>query len=486
MTSLLVVGPLLVPLATAVASTIWAERPRVQGAIGLAGAVLLVGVSLRLIGTVAEAGEVRTALGGWDTPFAIEFVADGVGVSLVVLAAVMGLAALLFQQSDADPAPPSPMFVPLVHALLAGACGAFLTGDLFNLYVWFEVVLVASLGLLVLGHGARHLDAALTFFVLNVVGTVCVLLGVAFVYARTGHLNYAAMAQVTAEMAPGGLLPFVTVLGIGFLVKAAAFPVFAWLPATYHTLPAPALALFAALGTKVGVYALLRTHASVFPTVAPPTGDVLGWVAVATMVAGVLGAAYHWDMRRILAFHSISQVGYMLLGIALGTAGGSQAALVFALHHSLVKANLFFIAAIACRLGGSYDIRQIGGLYAARPWFGALFLATAFSLVGIPPLSGFWAKFLVVRETLLAGRYVWAAVALIVGALTLYSMLKIWIEAFWRSHPREDWAPPCDTRLAPACAVAFGLLGITTAFGLWPEPVLQFTAAAAALLHERP
>lgn len=486
MTSLLVVGPLLVPMATAVASTIWSGRPRVQEAIGLTGAVLLVVVTLLLAGAVADAGVVRTAFGGWDTPFAIEFVADGVGTSLVVLAAVMGLAALLFQQSDADPAPPSPVLVPLVHVLVAGACGAFLTGDLFNLYVWFEVVLVASLGLLVVGLGARHLDGALTYFVLNVIGTLCVLLGVAFVYARTGHLNYAAIAQATTEMAPGRVLPFVAVLGVGFLVKAAAFPVFAWLPATYPTLAAPALALFAALGTKVGVYALLRTHASVFPTVAPLTSDVLGWVAVATMVTGVLGAAYHWDMRRILAFHSISQVGYMLLGIALGTPGGTQGALIFALHHSLVKANLFFIAAIACRLGGSYDLRHIGGLYAARPWLGALFLVTALSLVGIPPLSGFWAKFLVVRETLLAGRYIWAALALGVGALTLYSMLKIWIEAFWRSHPREDWLPPGDTRLAPAFAVAFGLLGITVAFGLWPEPVLRFTAAAAVLLHERP
>jgi multicomponent Na+:H+ antiporter subunit D len=486
LTDLLVAGPLLVPLATALAATVWAERPRVQQAIGLGGAVLLLAAALLLVRAVAVEGRVRTAFGGWDTPFAIEFVADGLGASLVVLVAVLGIAALLFQRSDADPAPASPALVPLVHAFLAGACGAFLTGDLFNLYVWFEVVLIASLGLLVLGRGARHLDGALTYFVLNVVGTLFVLMGVALVYATTGHLNYTAIAHAAVDMDPLRLLPFVAVLGVGFLLKAAAFPLFAWLPATYHTLPAPVLALFAALGTKVGVYALLRANGEIFHTAAPLMSSALGWVAVATMVTGVLGAAYHWDMRRILAFHSISQVGYMLLGIALDTPGGTQAALVFALHHSVVKANLFLIAAIVFRLAGSYDLRSIGGLSRARPWLGVLFLSQAFSLVGIPPLSGFWAKFLVVRETLALGHATWAAAALGVGALTLYSMLKIWMEAFWRSHPREDWQPPVETRLAPALAVSGGLACLTTVFGLWPEPVLHFTLAAATLLYERP
>ncbi|MGE0462214.1 MAG: proton-conducting transporter membrane subunit [Vicinamibacterales bacterium] len=485
LTSLVVVAPLLVPLAAAVAASVWAGRPRVQQAIGLGGAILLLGAALVLARAVAAAGQVRTALGGWDAPFAIEFVADGTGASLVVLAAVMGLAALLFQQGDADPAPASPAFVPLVHAFLAGACGAFMTGDLFNLYVWFEVVLIASLGLLVLGKGRRHLDGALTSFVLNVVGTLFVLMGVALVYATAGHLNYAAIARATMED-PLRFLPFVAVLSAGFLLKAGAFPLFAWLPATYHTLPAPALALFAALGTKVGVYALLRTETTVFPTVAPLMGDVLGWVAVVTMVTGVLGAAYHWDVRRILAFHSISQIGYILLGIALGTPGGAQGALVFALHHSLVKGSLFLIAALVCREAGSYDLRNIGGLFNARPWLAALFLLQALSLVGIPPLSGFWAKFLVVRETLILGHLVWAATALAVGALTLYSMLKIWMEAFWRAHPREDWQPPTGARPAPAIAATFGLAAVTTAFGLWPEPVLRFTFMAATVLHTRP
>jgi multicomponent Na+:H+ antiporter subunit D len=502
--SLLVAAPVLVPLATALAAVLWSGQPRVQRAIGLAGTLLLLAAALALTAAVASGGQWSTAFGGWDPPFAIEFVADGVAVSFVLLTAVMSLAATatawggtswsraplssagneVRSAGTSVPASPSPVLIPLTHAFVAGACGAFLTADLFNFYVWFEVVLSASLGLLVMGGGGAQLHAALTFFVLNVVGTLFVLMGVALVYAATGHLQFAALERAAAAMPPEQLLPFVALLAVGFLVKAAAFPVFAWLPATYHTLPAPTLALFAAVGTKVGVYAVLRLYDDLFGAVARTTGDTLGWFAVATMVTGVLGAAYHWDIRRILAFHSISQVGYILLGIALGTAGGAQAALVFALHHSLVKANLFLIAALIATVAGSYDLRHIGGLMTARPWLATLFLVQALSLVGIPPLSGFWAKFLLVRETVLAGHLWWAGAALAVGALTLYSMLKIWLEAFWRAHPRDDWQQTALTPSVPAIAVAVGLAVLTTAFGLWPDPVLRFTTAAAAALYE--
>jgi len=481
--SFLVTAPILVPLATALLTALYAGRPRAQQAMSLAGALLLLASALALAIQVQGGEAVRLTLGGWAVPFAIELVADRIGAAMTLVAAVMGVAALVFQLSDADPAPLSPALYPLVHALLAGVGGAFLTADLFNLYVWLEVMLIASLGLLAHGTAKRHLEATLKYFVLNVFGTLLILMSVAFLYAVTGHLNYSAIERASSAIDPTFLLPFVAALTVALLIKCGAFPLFAWLPAAYHTLPAPILALFAALTTKVAVYALLRLLGGVFFRAPAALFEALGWIAVATMLAGVMGAAYHWDMRRILAFHIVSQIGYMLLGIALATPTGDLGTIFYVIHHILVKANLFLIAAIVFRLTGSYDLRRIGGLYAAKPWISVLFLVPALSLVGIPPLSGFWAKFILVRESLALGHGVWAAAALLVGFLTLYSMTKIWSEAFWKDHPREDWRPAEDARLTPALAVTCGLAALTLVLGAWPEPFVRYARVAAEVLR---
>jgi multicomponent Na+:H+ antiporter subunit D len=486
MAALLVTTPLLVPLGTALVAQLAAEQPRLQRAISLAGVFLLLGCSLALLAQVELHGTARVAFGGWEAPFGIEFAADRLGASMAVITAIMGAATLVFQLSDADPAPHSPTLLPLVHALLAGVGAAFVTADLFNLYVWFEVMLIAALGLLAHGAAARHLDATLKYFVLNAIGTLLLLMSIAWIYGVTGHLNYGALETAGQAIDPLRLLPFVAALALAFLVKAGAFPVYAWLPASYHTLPAPLAALFAALLTKVGVYAVLRLLGDLFTNTPQLVFEALGWVAVATMLFGVLGAAWHWDMRRILAFHIISQIGYMLLGIALASREGTVGTVFYIIHHIIVKANLFLVAAIVFRLAGSYDLRRCGGLYKLRPWLGVLFLVPALSLVGIPPLSGFWAKFIVVREALLQGQYLWAAAALLVGFLTLYSMMKIWFEAFWKKHPDANWTLPADTRLAPAYAATIALALLTVAIGLWPEPLVQFALQAAESMGRAP
>ena len=479
MAAVLVATPLLVPLGTALVTLLAAEQPRLQRAVSLAGVFVLLGCTLALLAQVELHGTARVAFGGWEAPFGIEFAVDRLGASMALITALMGAATLVFQLSDADPAPDSPTLLPLVHALLAGVGGAFVTADLFNLYVWFEVMLIAALGLLAHGAAARQLDATLKYFVLNALGTLLLLMAIAWVYGMTGHLNYGALEAAGQALDPLRLAPFVVALALAFLIKAGAFPVYAWLPASYHTLPAPLAALFAALLTKVGVYAVLRLLGDVFTQSPAILFEALGWVAVGTMLLGVLGAAWHWDMRRILAFHIISQIGYMLLGIALASREGTVGTVFYIVHHIIVKANLFLVAAIVFRLTGSYDLRRVGGLYKLRPWLGVLFLVPALSLVGVPPLSGFWAKFVVVRETLLQGHYVWAAAALLVGFLTLYSMMKIWFEAFWKKHPESGWALPADARLGPAYAATIALALLTVAIGLAPEPLAQFAQQAA-------
>jgi multicomponent Na+:H+ antiporter subunit D len=231
----------------------------------------------------------------------------------------------------------------------------------------------------------------------------------------------------------------------------------------------------------VGVYALLRLFGQVFPAAMADWQAVLGAVAVATMLAGALGAAWHWDLRRILAFHIVSQIGYLILAVALATPAGYAAAIFYTIHHIIVKANLFLIAALVCRVAGSYDLRRIGGVAAARPMLAIIFAVPALSLVGIPPLSGFWAKFLVLRESFAGGHWVWGGAALATGVLTLYSMSKIWIEAFWKPHP----APVAVGRLPLAALASVALLAaITAGIGLFPQTLLGFAGQAAAGLTE--
>ncbi len=428
-----------------------------------------------------ERGRLSVALGGWPLPYAIEFAADRLSAVLVLVTAVLGLVVLVYQASSADPAPGSPMLHPLLHGLLAAAGGAFLTADLFNLYVWFELMLIVVLGLLVLGGDRRHLEAAFKYLALNMVGTLLFLGAVAFLYGATGQLNFGALAQAAQrpELA-SAIAAYVTLLSLAFLLKAAAFPLFFWLPASYHTLPAPLLALIGGLVTKVGVYALLRLLGEVFTGQPEVLYAALGWLAVATMISGVLGAAYHWDLRRILAFHIVSQIGYLLLAVALATPAGAAAGLFFLVHNILAKAALFLIAGIMWRGAGHYDLRRIGGLYPARPALAVLFLIAAFSLVGLPPSSGFWGKFLLVQEAFAQGRYAWGGLALAVGLLTLYSMVKIWLEGFWKPAPAGSAPSTGAPGLGPAYAAVIALVGVLAAIGAYPEPLVRYVDAATA------
>lgn len=480
----LILAPVLIPLSGAVGCVLLGGRPRAASAWGLLAAaanLLAAGLILR----AAEAGDhLELGAGGWPAPFGIFFVVDRLSAALIAVSALIALACLVFQSAGVDAASRRAPTQALIQGLMAGVGGAFAAGDLFNLYVWFEVMLMAALGLLVQRGRPVELDATLRYLVLNMVGTLVLLCGIALVYGATGQLNLAALAQLAAGRGGDPVLAAgVALLVVAFLAKAAAFPVFAWMPAAYHVLPAPVLALFAGLLSKVGVYALLRFPGQVFAGFMPAWQDTLGAVAMATMLCGALGAAYHWDLRRILAFHIVSQIGYLILAMALDSQAGQAAAIFYTLHHIIVKANLFLIAALVCRLTGSYDLRRCGGALAASPRLALIFAVPALSLVGIPPLSGFWSKFLVLRESFATGHWGWAAVALLTGVLTLYSMSKIWLEAFWKPLPVEAASARRDLPRSAVMVVA-GLALLTLLIGLFPAALMGFSERAAAQLWE--
>jgi multicomponent Na+:H+ antiporter subunit D len=304
-------------------------------------------------------------------------------------------------------------------------------------------------------------------------------------YGETGTLNMADLAGVVANHPDQGMMTLIAILFmIAFGVKSAVFPLFFWLPASYHTPSFAVSAVFAGLLTKVGVYALIRMFTLVFVGETGVTHTILLWVAAFTMVTGVLGAAAQKDFRKVLSFHIISQIGYMILGLALFTPLGIVGAVFYLVHHIIVKANLFLIAGISERMTGGSDLYRIGGLYAAAPGLAALFLIPAFSLAGFPPLSGFWAKYVLVKASLDESLWVIAGVALAVGLLTIFSMTKIWAEAFWKDDPagRTPVYPEGILPRWPRYAAVIFLAALTIFIGLVPQPFIDLAETAASQL----
>ncbi len=477
--------PIVLPFLTAVPAFLLRDRGAARW-ISLGGCVLLLAASAALMAAVWREGVVAAQMGDWPAPFGITLVADLLSAVMVVITAITGLAVAAYALADIDTRREALGYHALFQILLAGVCGAFLTGDIFNLYVWFEVMLIASFGLLVLGGDKAQLDGGIKYVTLNLVSTALFLAGIGLLYGMTGTLNMADLHLAVREVENTGLLTVVAVMFIvAFGVKAAVFPLFFWLPASYHTPPVAVSAVFAGLLTKVGVYALIRTFTLIFTHDTGYTHGLLLAIAGLTMVTGVLGAAAQNEFRKILSFHIVSQIGYMVLGLALYTPLALVGAVFYLVHHIIVKANLFLVSGLSNRLTGSFDLARIGGLYKSSPLLAILFLVPAFSLAGFPPLSGFWAKYLLVKASLDIEAYLIAATALVVGILTVFSMTKIWAEAFWKPHP--GGAAPALATIAPADRAALlapvaALAGLTVVIGLYPEPFVGFAERAAGQL----
>ncbi|WP_212523833.1 Na+/H+ antiporter subunit D [Actibacterium sp. MT2.3-13A] len=477
--------PLIIPFATAIAA--FALRDRAAGRwISVAGSAMLLGTAALLMARAMRHGVIAAQMGGWPAPFGITLVADLLSAAMVGITAIIALAVSIYALADIGGRLERLGYHALFNLLIGGVNGAFLTGDLFNLYVWFEVMLIASFGLLILGGRKEQIDGGVKYVTLNLISTVLFLSGIGLLYGMTGTLNMADLSRAVETVENHGLLSVVAMMFmVAFGVKAALFPLFFWLPAAYHTPAFSVSAVFAGLLTKVGVYALIRMFTLVFDHDTGLTHTILLWVAGLTMITGVLGAAAQSDIRKILSFHIVSQIGYMVLGLALLSPLALAGAVFYLIHHIAVKANLFLIAGVAQRLTGHTELARIGGLYKSAPLLAVLFLIPAFSLAGFPPLSGFWAKYILVKAALDIEGWLIAGLALLVGLLTIYSMTKIWAQAFWAPHP--EGIAPALSRIAPGARAALllpvaGLAGLTVLIGLMPQPLLALAEAAAAQL----
>ncbi len=473
-----VVSPLLVPLVAAVVGLLGFGRARWQRAVGVAGAGALLAAAVGLFAQVWRHGVVAVQLGDWPAPFGITLVADLLSAVMVLVTAAVGLAVAVYATAEVEEGALETGFFPVMNVLLMGVCGAFLTGDLFNLYVWFEVLLLASFVLLGASGRRRAFTTGIAYVSLNLLASAFFLVGVGLLYGTLGSLNLADLSLRLAEPAAAEVArPAALLLLVAFGIKAGLFPLFFWLPASYPVPGFAVSALFAGLLTKVGVYALLRTFTVLFP-VSDGLGPLFAVLAATTMASGVLAAASQGHVRRILSFHIVSQIGYMVMGLAIATPAALAASIFYVVHHIVTKTNLFLVGGLVARAGGGEQLGGLGGLVGRHAGLAWLFAIPALSLAGVPPLSGFFAKLAVLRAGLDAQAFVLVAVALAVGGLTIYSMTKIWREAFWKAEPGLPGGPLPRVAVAASASLA----AVTVALGLGAEVLWSVAEGAAAQL----
>ncbi|MFD4368569.1 Na+/H+ antiporter subunit D [Rhodococcus sp. NPDC058521] len=440
--------PVLVPMLAAAATLILGRQPRIQRFITLTALIVVVAVSGMLLLLADRYGATAIQVGGWDSPIGITLVVDRLSAIMLVVSSIVLLAVMAYAVGqgihDGSEAQPVSIFLPTYLALTAGISNAFLAGDLFNLYVGFEVLLAASFVLLTLGASADRVRAGVSYVMVSMVSSLIFLAGIAFAYASTGTLNLADMALRLDSIPSGTRTAIFGVLLVAFGIKAAVFPLSTWLPDSYPTAPAPVTAVFAGLLTKVGIYAIIRAHTLLFPEGELDT--VLMVCGLLTMVMGIFGAIAQTDIKRLLSFTLVSHIGYMVFGVALSTQAGLAGAIYYVAHHILVQTTLFLVVGLIERQAGSASLRRLGGLAAASPVLAIVFLVPALNLGGIPPFSGFIGKVALVQAGVSeASVLAWVLVAggIVTSLLTLYAVARVWTKAFWRARadaPEGDLA----------------------------------------------
>ncbi|HHP7237160.1 proton-conducting transporter transmembrane domain-containing protein [Longibacter sp.] len=480
----LLVLPVLIPAVTGILTLLLRRSRFAQRTLSVLGAVALLGASSAVLWTVQTSGIQVAQMGNWAAPFGITLVADSFSAGLITISAFVALAVAVYALRGMDVEREFFGFHTLFHLLMMGINGAFITGDLFNMYVWFEVLLIASFVLLVLGNEERQLEGAVKYVGINLVASVSFLTAIGLLYGFTGSLNFADIATSMGNIQEAGLEATIAALFlVGFGIKAGLFPLYFWLPASYHTPPAPVAAIFAGLLTKVGVYSLIRIFTLLFPEPTGYTKTLLLVVAGATMVIGVLGALTERNVNRLLAFLVISAMGYVVMGLGFFTTLGLAGAVFYIFQDIPVKASLFLIGGVMERETGTTEVGKMGGLYMHRPLLALSFIVPAFSLAGFPPFPGFWGKLTLVQAGLATENYLIVAIALLVGVLTLLVVAQVWARAFW-SPAREEGLVSTDTLLqrsvlqAPIVVIGIALLAV----GLYAQPLFDLAQQAAANL----
>jgi multicomponent Na+:H+ antiporter subunit D len=500
--------PLLVtlPLLGAAIALIAGRHRKTQVAVSVVTLTLVLAIAAVLL-VVVDIGNapIAVSVGNWPIPFGIVLYVDRLAALLVVVSSIVLLAVLLFSvgqgAADGDDDTPVSIFHPSYLILAAGIFTAFIAGDLFNLYVGFEILLVASYVLITLGSTESRIRTGVVYIVVSLVSSILFLASIAVIYGALGTVNMIQISERMTQLPQQTQTVLHVLLLLAFSIKAAVFPLSFWLPDSYPTAPAPVTAVFAGLLTKVGVYAMIRTETLLFSD--NDVNFVLMIVALATMIVGVLGAVAQAELKRILSFTLVSHVGYMVFGLAIATPAAIGATIYYMVHHIVVQTTLFLAVGLIERRAGSTSILRVKGLMRAAPVIAVLYFIPAINLGGLPPFSGFIGKYALFDAAAEVGTPI--MMVLIVGGivtslLTLYALMRAWNLAFWRE---EEDSAETESRIsylgaAPAAAVeterrviprimtaaTAGMVAVTVALTLFAGPLYEVCARIGASLLE--
>lgn len=437
MTTNFVIAPILSQMITAIVLLFLWQRVGWNKIVSLLGNTISLILSIYLFAETMQKDYLVMHSGNWKPPFGITFVADTFSASLVVLTALVGLSVGIFSVSGLSTNRIKFGYFPMLHFLLMGLMGAFLTGDIFNLYVWFEIVIISSFVLLTLGGKKVQMEGAIKYVTMNMLASVIFLTAIGILYGITGSLNMADLARIVPTIENQGLVSVTALLFlVGFGIKSAVFPLYFWLPSSYHTPPSAIAAIFGGLLTKMGVYALIR----IFTLIFKPDAFILStfiFIAIATMITGAFGTINKSSIRKIFSYLIVCHIGYLIAGLGIYTEAAIAGVLFYMFHDIVVKSNLFLVSGVLYKIRGSTDMRRLGGFYRDYPKLSFLMAIVLFSLVGIPPLSGFWPKIQLFQEAFGQQQYGLLIVLIFASFITLYVIARLWTEVFWKDSPKS-------------------------------------------------
>lgn len=474
-----IIAPVLIHLFTAVIQLAFWRKTVTQRVLSVAGGLLGFVVSLRLFTKVFH-GEILTMnAANWEAPFGIVFVADTLSTTLVLLTSIAALSVSIFSAAGVGRARMLYGYFPIFHFLVMGLNGAFLTGDIFNLYVWFEVIIISSFVLLTLGGRKAQLEGAVKYMSMNILASTFFLTGIGILYGITGTLNMADLALKIPKVQDQSIVNLTAMFFlIGFGIKSAVFPLYFWLPSSYHTPPSAVAATFGGLLTKVGLYAMFRVFTLIFVP-----DDFMRMVFVVlgimTILTGAFGAIIKDNVRRLFSYLIVCHIGFIVGGLGLYTKMALLGAIFYLIHDIIIKTNLFLIAGLIRQLRGTMNMTKLGGIYANYPKISLLIALVLFSLAGIPPLSGFWPKIFLIESAFEKGNYAFVASIILGSFITLYVLAKVWSEVFWKAAATDDPAvvdnfEPLKFKNKVLLVLPVGILAATTLYiGLNAEMVIQ-------------
>lgn len=479
----LIVLPILIPLFTGAILIFLKNKIAAQRVIASLASFAMIAASFTLVQKVHNEGIQSLNISSWSAPFGITLVSDMLSALLVLTTSILGFFILLYSFKSIGTDREKHYYYAVFMFLLVGVNGAFTTGDIFNLFVFFEVMLMSSYVLLVLGNTKIQLRESIKYLLVNVISSALFVAAVAYLYSVVGTLN---MAHLSVRIAEIGQPPILTVIAVLFLIvfglKGAIFPLYFWMPGSYYAPPAPVLALFGALLTKVGVYAITRTYTLLFYHDTGFTHELLAILAIISIIAGVIGALAYWDIKNIIIYNIIIAIGVILFGVSIMNPAALEGAIYYLIHDMIIKAALFLLAGIIIAITGTSNLKKISGLINNYPGLAWTFFIAALALAGIPPLSGFIGKVLIVQGGVSAGSYIGAVVVMLSSLFVLISIMRVFINGFWgdkRTYENEKSTPVRWLLFAPAILVVISAL-----YGIGSEAILPYISQAAEVLSE--